>query len=76
MITAPRPMVHMDILAMNKLWIEASHYEAKRCRQNSWIAYGLDKYEYLDTIGLFETGWMTYDFDEYDEEKDKYGYPG
>jgi len=58
---------------MNKRWIEASHYEAN---QNSWIADGLDRYEYLDTIGLFETGWMIYDFDIYDEEKDKYGYPG
>ena len=66
----------MDILTMNKSWIEASHYEANRCRQSSWIADGLDKYEYLDAMGLFETGWMTYNFDTYDEEKDKYGYPG
>jgi len=62
---------------MNKLWIEASHSVAKRCQHNSWIADGLDRYEYLDTIGLFETGWMTYDFDAYGRyERDKYEYPG
>lgn len=64
----------MDILTMNKTWIEASHCEANRCRQSSWIADGLDKSEYLDTMGLFETGWMIYDFDVHDE-KDEYGYP-
>ncbi|KKK55384.1 hypothetical protein LCGC14_3075050, partial [marine sediment metagenome] len=54
---------------MNKLWIEHSHYEADRCRKSSWIADGLDRFEYLDTIGLFETGWMIYDFDKYENER-------
>jgi len=71
-----KPDVNTDILTMNKLWIEASHREANRCRQSSWIADGLDKYEYLDTMGLFETSWMVYEFDEYEGEKDRYGYPG
>ncbi len=66
--------VNMDILTMNKSWIKASHSVAKRCRQNSWIADGLDRYEYLDTIGLFETSWMTFEaYGRY--ERDKYGYP-
>ena len=60
---------------MNKRWIEASHHEANRCRQNSWIVDGLDIFEYLDTMGLFETGWMIYDFDVFPDEKGKYEYP-
>lgn len=60
---------------MNKRWIQASHFEADRCRENSWIDDGLDRFEYLDTIGLFETGWIIYDFDKYKNERNKYGYP-
>jgi len=58
---------------MNKLWIEASHYEAKCYRRNSRIADGLDRYEYLDIIGLFETGWMITDHRLF--RKGQYGYP-
>ena len=57
---------------MNKSWIKASHSVAKRCRQNSWIADGLDRYEYLDTMGLFETSWITF---EHKPNNDDYGYP-
>lgn len=63
----------MDTLIMNKTWIEASHCEANRCRQSSWIGK-LGRSDYLDTIGLFETGWIIYDFDVYNE-KDEYEYP-
>ena len=65
----------MDILTMNKQWIHASHIEASRCRKSPWIADGLNILEYLDTMGLFETGWMIYDFNTYHDEKRKYGYP-
>ena len=68
----------MDILTMNKEWIEASHYHAHRYRRN-FLHYGeehsLPIYEYLDAIGLFETGWMIYDFDKYENESSKYEYP-
>jgi len=64
---------------MNKQWIEASHYHANHYRR----VFSLGKeggrpptYEYLDVIGLFETGWIIYDFDKYNDERDKYGYPG
>ena len=67
----------MDILVMNNLWIEDSHYEANRCRKRiSHDIDTLDKFEYLDMMGLFETCWMIHDFDDYTEhDKNHYGYP-
>jgi len=59
---------------MNKLWIEHSHYGAECCRDD-FLDDGfvdLQRFEYLDTIGLFETSWMIYD---YHKERDEYGYP-
>lgn len=65
---------------MNKLWIEASHYHARLYRRRFLPDDSKDSrcsiYEYLDVMGLYETGWMVYDFIKYHErEKDKYGYP-
>lgn len=57
---------------MNKQWIEDSHLSAERCRNGD----DLDIFEYLDTIGLYETCWMILDFDDYTEhDKGHYGYP-
>lgn len=69
----------LDIQAMNKQWIEASHYHARLYRRAS--RSGSDEqlyiYEYLDIMGLFETGWIVYDFDQYERtERNKFGYPG
>ncbi len=80
MIIIKREM-NTDILAMNEQWIEASHYHAGRYRRSffSLTRKGehLPTYEYLDVMGMYETGWMVYDFDTYDEyERNKYGYPG
>ena len=63
---------------MNKLWIEDCHDNAKRCLKELWHedADGLDRFEYLDMIGLYETCWMVSDFDDYTEhDKGHYGYP-
>ena len=66
--------VIMDILTMNKLWIKHSHANAECCRRD-FLDNGnvnLEKFEYLDTIGLFETSWMIYD---YHPGRCEYGYP-
>lgn len=63
---------------MNKLWIEHSHDDGVYFREELLVnnlIVDLKKVGYLDTIGLFETSWMIYDFDAYDGTKDKYGYP-
>ncbi len=60
---------------MNEEWIEASHFHARLYRRSS----GNERhymYEYLDAMGLFETGWMIYDFDKHIRERSKFGYPG
>ncbi|KKL14453.1 hypothetical protein LCGC14_2515500 [marine sediment metagenome] len=58
---------------MNKLWIEHSYDVAKRYREDSRIYDSeLEGYKYLDTIGLFETSWMTF---EHGPDNDDYGYP-
>ncbi|KKL14450.1 hypothetical protein LCGC14_2515470, partial [marine sediment metagenome] len=46
-------IIDMDILTMNKQWIEDSHLSAERCREESWHEDddGLDRFEYLDMIG-------------------------
>jgi len=66
----------MDTLIMNKQWIEASHYHANNYREKHYKEGCRALYEYLDVVGLFETGWITYNFDAYNEdERNKYGYP-
>ena len=62
---------------MNKRWIQDSHLNAERCRKECWWEVGgLDVFEYLDMIGLYETCWMIHDFDDYTEhDKGHYGYP-
>ncbi|KKK55385.1 hypothetical protein LCGC14_3075060 [marine sediment metagenome] len=68
--------VNTGILTMNKQWIEDSHLNVERCRMESWHEDGLDRFEYLDIIGLYETCWMVFDFDDYTEhDKGHYGYP-
>lgn len=60
---------------MNKLWIEHSHDSAECCREDfsDGRVIDLEKYEYLDSMGLFETSWMIY---EYHTGRIEYGYPG
>lgn len=68
----------MDILVMNKQWIQDSHLNAERCRKESWREddAGLGIFEYLDMAGLYETCWMVFDFDDYTQyDKGHYGYP-
>lgn len=63
---------------MNKRWIEDSYLNAIRCRQEFWdvIDDGLDRFEYFDMIGLYETCWVVFDFDDMTEhDKGHYGYP-
>lgn len=59
---------------MNKLWVEHGYNTSSRCRKdllNHNIV--LQRFEYLDVIGLFETCWIIY---EYHNNKDRnYGYP-
>lgn len=59
---------------MNKLWIEHSHDSAE-CWRDDFLGGDpddLEWFEYLDTIGLFETSWMIYG---YHKERPEYGYP-
>jgi len=64
---------------MNEQWIEASLYHAIHYRSKFLPANERDfrypLYEYLDVMGMYETGWMIYDFDKYKNERNKYGYP-
>lgn len=46
----------MDIPAMNEIWMIASRSVAHRPQPNR----ALERFEYLDIMGLFETGWMVY----------------
>lgn len=65
-----------DILTMNKLWVEHSHDSAECCREDLLDNYSVDfleKFEYLDVIGLFETSWMIYDHRP--AADGAYGYP-
>lgn len=62
----------MDTPTMNNQWIRDCHIGAE-CW---WEVDGLDVFEYLDIIGLYETCWMITDFDDYTEhDKGHYGYP-
>lgn len=62
---------------MNNQWIRDCHIDAARYRKESWWEVdGLDVFEYLDMIGLYETCWIINDFDDYTEhDKGHYGYP-
>lgn len=42
---------------MNENWIEASRNIARRSRPDR----DQQRFEYLDIMGLFETGWMVFD---------------
>lgn len=42
---------------MNENWIQASRNIAHRPRSER----ALQRFEYLDIMGLFETGWMVFD---------------
>ncbi len=58
---------------MNELWIEHSYRVAKTHREDSWFySDELKRYEYLDTMGLFETSWITF---EHKPDNADYGYP-
>ncbi len=56
---------------MNKQWIEDCHGVG-----NDWrtCAIDFDVAYYLDILGLFETDWMMFEFDDQDHES-YYGYP-
>jgi len=59
---------------MNEKWIEHSHDSAECCRDD-FLDNGftdLNRFEYLDTMGLFETSWMIY---RYHSNIRGYGYP-
>ncbi|KKL14451.1 hypothetical protein LCGC14_2515480 [marine sediment metagenome] len=62
----------MDILTMNKLWIEHSRDEAVSSRENlKYNGIAFTRIKYLDIMGLFETCWMVYGC----ESHYRYGYP-
>lgn len=42
---------------MNENWIRASHNIARR----GGLKRAPQRFEYLDIMGLFETGWMVFD---------------
>ncbi|KKM69952.1 hypothetical protein LCGC14_1445780 [marine sediment metagenome] len=73
----------MDILTMNKLWIEHSHDDGICYREellfSPYSPCELNRFEYLDAIGLFETNWMIYEYEEHGRNRygypDRYGYP-
>ncbi len=56
---------------MNNKWIEISYQWAARCK--TYKSIDIDVYDYLDILGLYETCWFSYDFDEEDEKT--FGYP-
>ncbi|KKK55386.1 hypothetical protein LCGC14_3075070 [marine sediment metagenome] len=60
---------------MNKLWIEHSHNSAECCRDEFFDdgVVDLRRFEYLDTMGLFETSWMIYE--DHEDQRSEYGYP-
>ncbi len=56
---------------MNENWINDGHSIG-----NDWRTCAIDfnAVYYLDILGLFETGWMMFEFDDQDHES-YYGYP-
>lgn len=58
---------------MNKQWIDDGHIVIR-----GWGWRSLkrtDKVDYLDLLGLFETNWMTFTFEDR-VHRVYYGYPG
>lgn len=51
------PVMILGILEMNKRWIQDSQIVAARFQSSNEY---LERFEYLDIMGLFETGWMVY----------------
>lgn len=47
---------------MNKQWIIASNNVAERIRElfQLQLKHNLENIEYLDLMGLYETGWIVY----------------
>jgi len=56
---------------MNERWIKASFRSATHCRAGIFTC-PLDLFEYLDMVGLFETGWMIFDHTNAGSD---FGYP-
>ncbi len=60
---------------MNEKWIEHSHDDGVCYREELLLGpCELNRFEYLDAIGLFETNWMVYEYEGYG--RNRYGYPG
>ena len=53
---------------MNENWVNASYNIAHRPRPERAV----QRFEYLDIIGLYETGWMVFD---HEWGGSKFGYP-
>lgn len=60
---------------MNNRWIKDSHSVARLSLSilSTTGLYPPTALEYLDILGLFETNWLTCNFEQFD--KDRYGYP-
>lgn len=58
---------------MNKLWIKISYEWADQFRTDRSTDH-IDIYDYLDLLGLYETCWLSYNFDD-DTDKKIFGYP-
>ena len=56
---------------MNNQWIKISHEWASRCKTHK-PTYCINVSDYLDLLGLFETCWLQFDFEN---DKKQYGYP-
>lgn len=57
---------------MNNKWIEISYEWAARCKVLG-LKTRINTLDYLDLLGLYETCWFSYNFDEEDEKT--FGYP-
>lgn len=57
---------------MTKQWIKISHEWATHCKTYESISC-INASDYLDLLGLFETCWLSFDFE--DDDKKQYGYP-
>lgn len=60
---------------MNNKWIKDSHSVARLLLSSLSTTglYPLTALEYFDVMGLFETNWLTCNFEQFD--KTMYGYP-
>jgi len=57
---------------MNKKWIKISYEWADHCRSGRSITC-INSSDYLDILGLYETCWLTFEFE--DGDKSIFGYP-